>query len=615
MAEISNYRVESSPHKVGNQSVRRIMLDVIIALLPCVVCGVVFYGLYSLMLVAICVVTCFASEQIFNLIRKKPITTDLSAIVTGIILGLNLPPRVEWYIPIIGGVFAIVIVKMLFGGIGKNFANPAATARVFLLLAYGSMGTQYIAANVGNMLLGDVATSATFLSGGVAVLKSSFLGVEGYWGQVLQLLFGYIGGSIGETCALAIIVGAVYLIIRRVIDWKIPVVYIATSALMVLIFYQSASQILLQLLSGGLMFGAVFMATDYSTSPKWEYNRILYAVGLGFLTVLIRRFGAYPEGVSLAILIMNIFVPLMDRYIMPVRFGQTNKNGKLTLPIFKYAMLILCAVGVLSFVIATPIVAVKEANAPKYQTLNGAINYAHVQSIQKETPANDYLITVKGIAGIPYETGEGTAIYEQNLEYVIRIDGETYKIEKIETVTESTMGYVLNKELFVGKNLLDIQNLTDSDLTTSATYTAKEFKEMAIESYHALNDVGVGLSGYTLTKEYEFVKKASSSLFYTKANVYNVQGQAVLADQGNYAQPLEYNVLIKDGKVIYIGAIKQSTWWDPPSDLSLFLGKTKDQINGLVESDLQTGSTYTNSQLKEMILEVFEVDEVVGGAQ
>ena len=181
MAEITAYKVSASPHKTGNDTTRRMMLDVLIALLPCLVAGVVFYGLWSLLLVAVCMVTCFASEQLFNLVRKKPFTFDLSALVTGLILGLNLPPRAPWYIPIIGGVFAIVLVKMLFGGLGKNFANPAATARVFLLLAYSGVMTSWIGADVsGNILAGDVATSATYLGGGTAALADSFLGVRGY---------------------------------------------------------------------------------------------------------------------------------------------------------------------------------------------------------------------------------------------------------------------------------------------------------------------------------------------------------------------------------------------------------------------------------------------------
>ena len=349
MAEISNYKVAASPHSLDPSNTRRIMLDVLIALLPCLVCGVVFFGLYSLLLVVICVLACFLSEQIYNLIRKKPFTFDLSAFVTGLILGLNLPPRAPWYIPVIGGVFAIIVVKMLFGGLGKNFANPAATARVFLLLAYSTIMTQYIAPDVaGNILSADLVTAPTYLGGGTAALAEEFWGVQGYWGYVLQLLFGFVGGSIGETCKLAVLAGGAYLIARRVVDWRIPLVYLLTAAVMVLACYGSASEILLQLLSGGMLFGAVFMATDYATSPKWKYNRIIYAVGLGVLTVIIRRFGTYPEGTSLAILIMNLFVPIMDKYLLPVRFGQTTKAGKPYPQVVKWGTRGLCAALALS---------------------------------------------------------------------------------------------------------------------------------------------------------------------------------------------------------------------------------------------------------------------------
>ena len=257
MAEISNYKVAAAPHRLDSSNTRKIMLDVLIALLPCLVCGVVFFGLYSLLLVVICAATCFVSEQVYNLIRKKPLTFDLSALVTGLILGLNLPPRAlilglnlppraPWYIPVIGGVFAIIVVKMLFGGLGKNFANPAATARVFLLLAYSSLMTQYIGADIsGNLLSTDAVTAPTYLGGGTAALAGEFWGVRDYWGYVLQLLFGYVGGCIGETCKVAILAGAVYLIARRVIDWRIPLVYILTAAVMVLACYGSASEILL----------------------------------------------------------------------------------------------------------------------------------------------------------------------------------------------------------------------------------------------------------------------------------------------------------------------------------------------------------------------------------
>ncbi len=467
MAEISNYKVAASPHKLDSSSTRTVMLDVLIALIPCLVCGVVYFGLYSLALVVICMATCFLSEQLYNLIRKKPFTFDLSALVTGLILGLNLPPRAPWYIPIIGGVFAIIIVKMLFGGLGKNFANPAATARVFLLLAYGSVMTKYIGFDIaGNILSTDVVTAPTYLSGGTAVFQSSFMGVSGYWGYVLQLLFGTVGGSIGETCKIAVLAGGVYLGVRRVIDWRIPVVYLLTAAVMLLACYGSAKEVLLQLLSGGLLFGAVFMATDYATSPKWKYNRVLYAFGLGVITVLIRRFGSYPEGTSLAILIMNLLVPLMDKFILPVRFGQMTKAEKPKPQIMRWVSLGLCAVMALALVVAVPVMATR----PK--------EYPYVISAER-TAEGEYVFEAGGMFPIGGTPRERT--------YRVVIDGETGIVVSIEPITENNKGYVAELSLFVGKTRHEIAVLSGDALSTdsefSATYTNTELRETLLQCF------------------------------------------------------------------------------------------------------------------------------------
>lgn len=477
MAEISNYKVAASPHKLDPSNTRKVMLDVLIALAPCLVCGTVFFGLYSFLLVAICAATCFLSEQVYNLIRRKPFTFDLSAVVTGVILGLNLPPRAPWYIPVIGGVFAIIVVKMLFGGLGKNFANPAATARVFLLLAYSSVMTQYIGADVsGNFVSADIVTAPTYLGGGIAAFEGSFWGVRDYWGYVLQLLFGTVGGSIGETCKIAVIAGGVYLTARRVIDWRIPAVYLLTAAVMVLVCYGSASEILLQLLSGGLMFGAVFMATDYATSPKWRYNRILYAIGLGVVTVLIRRFGAYPEGTSLAILIMNLFVPMMDKFILPVRFGQTTKAGKPVPQVMKPGMRAACLAMALALVIAVPVVAAQPSD------------YSHIKSA-KTDGAGNYVFEVEGAAYLAeYD-------YTQPLAYVVTIDAETRTVSEIVPVRQSTMGYTAELKLFLNKSRHEIATLSGgdlgTDLETSATYTNTELRGMILQCFdYAQKEMG-----------------------------------------------------------------------------------------------------------------------------
>ena len=477
MAEISAYKVTASPHQTGKDTTRRIMADVLIALAPCLVAGVLFYGLWALLLVAVCMATCFASEQLFNLVRKKPFTFDLSALVTGLILGLNLPPRAPWYIPIVGGVFAIVIVKMLFGGLGKNFANPAATARVFLLLAYGGVMTSWIGADLpGNMLAVDVTTSATYLGGGTAALAPSFLGVRGYWGWVLQLLFGYTGGSIGETCALAILAGFAYLTVRRVIDWRIPVSYLLTAAVIALVCFGDAGEILLQLLSGGMLFGAVFMATDYATSPKWRYNRILYGVGLGVLTMLIRVFGLYPEGTSLAILILNLTVPLMDKFLLPVRFGQQTKKGKPKPQVMKWSMRALLCAMALALAVAVPVLATRPLPpfTPQY-----------VQSYEREDAA--YRFETAGSAYIM----DG---YSQELAFTVYIDPASGTVTKIEPVKQSTMGYTAELAFFIGRTRAQIEGLTDlsTDATTSATRTNAALKEMVLECFEVMDRAEAG---------------------------------------------------------------------------------------------------------------------------
>ena len=477
MAQISAYKVSASPHKTGKDTTRRLMLDVLIALAPCLVAGIVFYGLWALLLVVICMATCFASEQLCNLIRRKPFTFDFSALVTGLILGLNLPPRAPWYIPVIGGVFAIVLVKMLFGGLGKNFANPAATARVFLLLAYSGVMTSWIGADIsGNFLAVDGTTSATYLGGGAAAFADSFLGVRGYWGQVLQLLFGYTGGSIGETCVPAIAAGFVYLTVRRVIDWRIPLSYLLTAAVMALICYGDAGEILLQLLSGGLLFGAVFMATDYATSPKWRYNRILYGIGLGIVTMLIRAFGTYPEGVSLAILIMNLLVPLMDKYILPVRFGELTKRGKPRPEIMKWTMRALLCAMALALAVAVPVLATRPLPpfTPQY-----------VQSYEREDAA--YRFETAGSAYIM----DG---YSQELAFTVYIDPASGTVTKIEPVKQSTKGYTAELAFFIGRTRAQIEGLTDlsTDATTSATRTNTALKAMVLECFEVMERAEAG---------------------------------------------------------------------------------------------------------------------------
>lgn len=593
MAEIANYKVASSPHKTSEVTTRRIMLDVLIALAPCLICGVVFYGLYALLIVVISVAVCFASEQIFNLVRKKPFTFDLSAVVTGVILGLNLPPRAPWYLPLIGGVFAIVVVKMLFGGLGKNFANPAAAARVFLLLAYSSLMARYIAVDVpGNALSADIITAPTYLTDGIEAFSGSFLGVNGYWGYVLQLLFGMVGGSIGETCKIAVLAGGVYLTARRVIDWRIPVVYILTAAVMVLACYGSASEILLQLLSGGLLFGAVFMATDYATSPKWRYNRILYAIGLGVITVLIRRYSSYPEGVSLAILIMNLVVPVMDKYILPVRFGQVTEKGKPVPHVMQWGMRGACIAMALALAVAVPVVSYTN---PAFYT-DGT--YAYVQQVRRELGGN-YIFTVQG--GAPIMDG-----YTQNLEYKVEIDFGEEKVIKVTPIAQSTMGYVAELAFFEGKTYDEIAALrslgTDAEL--SATKTNTKLREMILECFavYDYNFAKYEQLGYT-TDSISLAEKKGSLYRFT------IGGAAYLSEY-DYTQPLKYVITLdsQTNTVKYITTITESTF-GYTCDKTVFIGKTAAEIAGMTEddiaADISTGATVTNVSVQKLIGECF----------
>ena len=326
--------VKASPHIASPVSTQNIMIDVLIALIPCVIASVIIFGLYPLLVIILSTGGAVLGEFLFCKISKKQHTlSDMSAVVTGVILGLNLPPVVPLYLPLVGGLFATMLVKMLFGGLGKNFANPAITARIFLLLAWSGMMSGYVApvnwAAVGAKGLFsyftkvDAVTTATPL----AVVNSGSSEVS-----LLALFLGQTGGSSGETCALAILIGAVYLIVKRVIDWRIPLVAVATVAVFSLFFnHFDFAMILPNILSGGLLFGCVFMATDYATSPNTKLGIYIYAFGIGFLTILVRKFANMPEGMSFAILLMNIVTPLLDRYIIPRPFGQ-KKEKKVKTP-------------------------------------------------------------------------------------------------------------------------------------------------------------------------------------------------------------------------------------------------------------------------------------------
>ncbi len=305
----------SSPHFHDNSSSRRIMLDVIIALLPAVIASVVIFGVKSVWLIATCVISAVAAEWIFDLCTKKKSTiSDLSALVTGLLLALNLGTEVSIYEAIVGSVFAIVFVKCIFGGLGKNFANPAITGRVFMIIAFGSVATFVNPKGV------DLVSSATPLAN---LASNSMENLP----SLSQMLLGLHGGTIGETCIVALVIGWIYLSVRKVIKWYVPACFIGTVFVLFLIATGSPVYAFYEIISGGLFLGAIFMATDYVTTPITVNGKCLFCVGCGIITFIIRRYCSLPEGVSFSILIMNILTPFVEKLTHNVPLGGSN-NGK-----------------------------------------------------------------------------------------------------------------------------------------------------------------------------------------------------------------------------------------------------------------------------------------------
>lgn len=299
---MDNLIVSSSPHIHSRATTSNIMRDVVIALLPAAVASVVLFGFKAALMIAVCVASAILSEFVFNIIAKKKQTVgDFSAVVTGLLLALNLSTKVELWQCMLGSIFAIIVVKCIFGGLGKNFANPAITGRIFLVIAFGT-----VAGGAHTVFTPEFSAGATPLE----IIKS---GSDEALPSLFNMLIGNRGGAIGETCALALIAGLVYLLCKKIISWHIPVVYIGTVFVLSLLVKQDLTIALYEVLGGGLLIGAIFMATDYVTSPMGRLAKIIFAFGCGLITVLIRFWGAYPEGVSFAILFMNILSPYIEK--------------------------------------------------------------------------------------------------------------------------------------------------------------------------------------------------------------------------------------------------------------------------------------------------------------
>ena len=323
----------SNPHIRSNETTRSIMLDVIIAMLPALALAIFNFGLRALTLTAVSVVGCVFWEWLYRKLMKKPQSIgDLSSVVTGMLLAFVCPVQMPYWMIIIGDFFAIVVVKQLFGGIGKNFLNPALAGRAVLLASYAGTMTSWVDPAVNKAAIigsnADIVTTATPL----AIMKTGDFAELLSAHSVGSMFVGTgIPGSLGEVSALALLIGGVYLIWRKVINWQTPVAYIATVAVLTFLFPKQGSGLewmLYSIFGGGLFLGAFFMATDYATSPVTKKGQFIFGIGCGLFTVLIRYFGSYNEGVCYSIMVMNLFVALIDKYTKPTRFGVVKSDKK-----------------------------------------------------------------------------------------------------------------------------------------------------------------------------------------------------------------------------------------------------------------------------------------------
>lgn len=314
-------RVSPSPHAKASHTTKSIMLDVIIALIPALIAAIYFYGLHALLLTVVSVGCCVGFEWIWEKSFKRMITIgDLSAVVTGLLLAYNVPANAPVYVVVVGAFVAIILAKQVFGGIGQNFINPALAARAFLLAGYSTSMRSFMIPTPGKLFNGvDAVTGATPLE----LMKN---GLVDELPTLWDIFIGNVGGCLGEASALALLIGGLYLLFKRVITWHIPVCYIGTVFMLTTLLngfdlYQSVYA----LFAGGLMLGAFFMATDYTTTPMTIKGQIIFAIGAGLITTVVRLYGGYPEGVSYSILIMNLTVPLIDKYMKVRRFGEEVK--------------------------------------------------------------------------------------------------------------------------------------------------------------------------------------------------------------------------------------------------------------------------------------------------
>lgn len=307
--------VSSSPHIRVENTIQKVMLDVIIALLPATIGALYYFRMNGAKVILLAVLTAVIAEAAFQKVTKKPVTiNDLSAVVTGLLLAFNLPASAPWWIPVLGSLIAILVVKQFFGGLGHNFMNPALAARIMLMVSYTGRMTAWVKPGA------DAVSGATPLSYVKGVTE-----VPGNAPKLMDMLIGNIAGSLGETSAILLIIGGIYLVYRGVISVQVPAIYIGTVAVFTLIFGQFDVYFMMyHLLAGGLMLGAIYMATDYASAPITPRGRMIFALGCGILTSVFRLYGGYPEGVGFSILLMNIAAPLIEKYTSPRVFGEVK---------------------------------------------------------------------------------------------------------------------------------------------------------------------------------------------------------------------------------------------------------------------------------------------------
>lgn len=317
---MANFVVSGTPHVRSKESIQSIMRDVIIALVPATAAGIYYFGMKALILIVAAIISAVFFEWLYEKLMKKPVTiSDLSAVVTGILLAMNLPVAAPVWVPVVGSAFAIIFAKQIFGGLGQNFINPALAGRAFLLASYPTEMTTWTAPT------GLSGVDAVAVATPLAELKAGSLPTA----SLSDLVLGNVGGCLGETCAIALIIGGLYLLYKHVISWRIPVFYIATVFILFAVIGRNGVRLPLQeIFAGGVMLGGIFMATDYASSPVTPKGQVIFAIGAGLLTYLIRTFGGYPEGVSYSILIMNLCVPLIERVTEPTIFGALPKVKK-----------------------------------------------------------------------------------------------------------------------------------------------------------------------------------------------------------------------------------------------------------------------------------------------